>query len=243
MGVEDRPEDSNLVMWGGDTSPRSPDSPKRATKRRLEDYNSRRPLMADERQRLASFKDFPVNGEKCNPRTLAAAGFFHSPLPGHPDGVSCFSCGLWLSGWDPDDDPAEAHEMMDNLQRNDCKFLKELAKEKQADQEEPLTIKGMLAAAGEKKTKKLVSSLGVPGRQVLFQPDKMRELFDGFDINKNGSISREEFKETWRKWEAFGIESDKELDRIFSQFDSHNREDESLTFQEFQMLILQRLKM
>eukprot|EP00756_Hemistasia_phaeocysticola_P066198 Hpha_TRINITY_DN9068_c0_g1::TRINITY_DN9068_c0_g1_i1::g.141959::m.141959 len=241
--AQDTAGDPNLVMWGGDTSPRAPDSPKRATRRALDEHNSKRPLMADERQRLASFVDFPISGQFCNPRELAAAGFFHAPLPGHPDGVSCFSCGLWLCGWDPEDDPVEAHEEMDTRQCNECKYLKSMNQE---ELEEPLTLKAMAAAAGEegRREKKLVSGFGVPGRQVLFNPDRMRALFDQFDTDKSGFISREEFKNIWRTWETFGVdESDRELERVFSQFDSHSGEDDRLSFQEFSMLILQRLKM
>eukprot|EP01062_Namystynia_karyoxenos_P056128 TRINITY_DN47085_c0_g1_i1.p2 TRINITY_DN47085_c0_g1~~TRINITY_DN47085_c0_g1_i1.p2 ORF type:complete len:498 (+),score=177.26 TRINITY_DN47085_c0_g1_i1:75-1496(+) len=231
-----------------------PGSPKRALRQALDEHRRRKTLMADEMQRLASFKDFPVSSKSCSTRTLAAAGFFHTPLPGHPDGASCFSCGVWLCGWEPEDDPAELHAEMDRLQCNGCQYLKQLTEAGHTERPpSPLAIRspprareggqGAPEAAAAQSSKRLLSPFGTPGRQVIFDRQKMQALFKKYDRNENGFISMEEFKHLWTEWENYGIAQDeRELERVFSQFDT-SCVDGRLSLEEFSMLMLQRLKM
>lgn len=43
------------------------------------------------------------------PENLAAAGFYLRPASSNPDRVACFSCGVCLVNWEPQDDPMQEH--------------------------------------------------------------------------------------------------------------------------------------
>ncbi|KAF2773259.1 BIR-domain-containing protein [Teratosphaeria nubilosa] len=44
-----------------------------------------------------------------SPDSLAHAGFFYRPAQDSLDNVQCFSCGVKLDGWEPEDDPLREH--------------------------------------------------------------------------------------------------------------------------------------
>ncbi|KAH9817753.1 BIR-domain-containing protein [Teratosphaeria destructans] len=47
--------------------------------------------------------------ESPSPDSLAHAGFFYRPAHDSVDNVQCFSCGVKLDGWEPQDDPLREH--------------------------------------------------------------------------------------------------------------------------------------
>lgn len=66
--------------------------------------------MCSEEERLASFTSWPHSKRsKCNPKNLAAAGFYFIGSKGE-DIVRCFMCRKELDGWDPRDDPTKEHK-------------------------------------------------------------------------------------------------------------------------------------
>lgn len=44
-----------------------------------------------------------------NPKSLAAAGFFHRPNSTNLDRVACFACTVCLVNWETQDDPIQEH--------------------------------------------------------------------------------------------------------------------------------------
>ena len=69
----------------------------------------RYPNFSSESTRLRTFASWPLKSEKCTPRSLAEAGFFHDPEPKHPDRCLCYCCGVSLVQWEADDIPWEQH--------------------------------------------------------------------------------------------------------------------------------------
>jgi len=67
-------------------------------------------------ERLASFAMWPV-GIKQKPEELVAAGFFYS---GHSDMTICFSCGIYIAKWEPEDNPWVEHKQHTT---DVCKYL------------------------------------------------------------------------------------------------------------------------
>lgn len=67
--------------------------------------------------RLKSFKTWPI-GIKQRPQELAEAGLFYS---GQSDSTICFSCGLELSQWEPNDNAWVEHK---KHAKEECDFLK-----------------------------------------------------------------------------------------------------------------------
>jgi hypothetical protein len=79
------------------------------------------------------------------------------------------------------------------------------------------------------------NSAGLP-----IEDDELRLLFDSYDRDKSGFISKDEFKATYRSFESYGLEmSDKELDALFVKYDNG---DGKLTYNEFAILMLKRSK-
>ena len=64
--------------------------------------------MQQEKNRLASFRDFPDH-IPIIPSVFATAGFYCSKNPRRRDEVICFSCGCRLSDWSSEDDHHERH--------------------------------------------------------------------------------------------------------------------------------------
>jgi hypothetical protein len=62
-------------------------------------------------------------------KDFARAGLVHRPTPEEPDTVQCFTCGKWLAGWEPLDDPLEEHKM--HLPPGGCTFIKSLGADKE----------------------------------------------------------------------------------------------------------------
>ncbi|ELT93895.1 hypothetical protein CAPTEDRAFT_64177, partial [Capitella teleta] len=60
--------------------------------------------------RIASFEHWPSDAG-ARPIPLAAAGFYHSGGPNSLE-VTCFSCGLSVSRWEPHQDPRVVHRQM-----------------------------------------------------------------------------------------------------------------------------------
>lgn len=60
--------------------------------------------------RIASFEHWPSDAG-ARPIPLAAAGFYHSGGPNSLE-VTCFSCGLSVSRWEPHQDPRAVHRQM-----------------------------------------------------------------------------------------------------------------------------------
>ena len=70
------------------------------------------PEMATQRVRLDSFNKPEWPHKKVSmlhPLKLAEAGFFYDPAPDGPDRCVCFSCGLSLVNWNPEDNPFQDH--------------------------------------------------------------------------------------------------------------------------------------
>ncbi|NP_001082290.1 baculoviral IAP repeat-containing protein 7-A [Xenopus laevis] len=63
------------------------------------------PEMAEERDRLDSFRNWPMYAHG-NPEHLAGSGFFYT---GHRDNVKCFHCDGGLRNWEQGDDPWTEH--------------------------------------------------------------------------------------------------------------------------------------
>eukprot|EP00105_Crassostrea_gigas_P044871 XP_019929019.1 PREDICTED: baculoviral IAP repeat-containing protein 7-B [Crassostrea gigas] len=63
------------------------------------------PKYASDSARLASFQSFPLRRTQ-SPALLASAGFFYA---GYGDCCKCFSCGIGLGKWEPEDNPWVEH--------------------------------------------------------------------------------------------------------------------------------------
>lgn len=56
--------------------------------------------------RLKTFNNWPFKtSDKCNAKSMAAAGFYVIGNIDEPDLVECFICSKQLNGWEPNDDP------------------------------------------------------------------------------------------------------------------------------------------
>lgn len=56
--------------------------------------------------RIKTFDKWPFkDSDKCNVKSMAAAGFFFIGNDNDPDLVECFICGKQLDGWEQEDDP------------------------------------------------------------------------------------------------------------------------------------------
>ncbi|XP_015113534.1 baculoviral IAP repeat-containing protein 5 [Diachasma alloeum] len=61
--------------------------------------------------RLETFNNWPFShNDPCNPKAMAAAGFFAVNGTEEPDLAECFFCGKQLDGWEATDDPWEEHK-------------------------------------------------------------------------------------------------------------------------------------
>jgi Inhibitor of Apoptosis domain len=70
------------------------------------------PDMGTQKARLDSFdkKDWPHKKvSMLHPLKLSEAGFFYDQAPDGNDRCVCFSCGLSLVNWNPDDNPFQDH--------------------------------------------------------------------------------------------------------------------------------------
>eukprot|EP01065_Artemidia_motanka_P022760 TRINITY_DN26959_c0_g1_i1.p1 TRINITY_DN26959_c0_g1~~TRINITY_DN26959_c0_g1_i1.p1 ORF type:complete len:251 (+),score=49.51 TRINITY_DN26959_c0_g1_i1:78-755(+) len=66
--------------------------------------------MASEQARIRTFCAFPHSKVAGGAAALAAAGFYHNPVPGNSDRCTCFCCGVSLLRWESDDDPWREHK-------------------------------------------------------------------------------------------------------------------------------------
>jgi len=72
-----------------------------------------------EKNRLATFKDWPFKPpQKCTKEKVAAAGFHFVGNRREKDLVQCVVCFKQLDGWEEDDDPWEEHS-----RRVQCPFI------------------------------------------------------------------------------------------------------------------------
>jgi len=77
--------------------------------------------------------------------------------------------------------------------------------------------------------------------QLIIDDQDLRDLFATYDSDGSGHITLSEFKEEYRHFEDFGLPyTDREIDRIFSQFSG---KDDKLSYEEFCILMLQRAKL
>ncbi|CAN7996356.1 unnamed protein product [Ixodes hexagonus] len=75
--------------------------------------------MNREANRLASFVGWPFQEDcACTPLRMAQAGFYYCPADNEPDLARCYVCFKELTGWEPNDDPAEEH-----ARSLDCAFV------------------------------------------------------------------------------------------------------------------------
>eukprot|EP01006_Ploeotia_vitrea_P054219 TRINITY_DN67861_c5_g1_i1.p1 TRINITY_DN67861_c5_g1~~TRINITY_DN67861_c5_g1_i1.p1 ORF type:complete len:1016 (-),score=56.74 TRINITY_DN67861_c5_g1_i1:957-3713(-) len=71
-------------------------------------------------------------------------------------------------------------------------------------------------------------------------PEQLREMFDAFDKNKNGFLSRTEFKKMYALFEDYGLDRGETTRKeLFAKYDDG---DDRLDFDEFCLLMLQRAK-
>lgn len=76
---------------------------------------------------------------------------------------------------------------------------------------------------------------------VAFTEGMLRADFRRYDKDGSGAISRAEFRRAYKEMEWHGLEpSDREIDRLFSQFGGA---DDRLSYQEFCVLMLNRARM
>eukprot|EP00756_Hemistasia_phaeocysticola_P009837 Hpha_TRINITY_DN14958_c0_g1::TRINITY_DN14958_c0_g1_i1::g.144930::m.144930 len=87
-------------LWYGELGDMEPAPPPEGW---VEDVN-------DERQRRASFGSWPLPATpSLSPKTLAQAGFEHTPSERKPDRCSCTTCGYALTDWQGSDIPFGEH--------------------------------------------------------------------------------------------------------------------------------------
>jgi baculoviral IAP repeat-containing protein 5 len=61
-------------------------------------------------KRLDTFRDWPFQSDcNCTPSAMVEAGFYYCPTDVTPDQVRCFTCGLELESWEPQDVPWDQH--------------------------------------------------------------------------------------------------------------------------------------
>ncbi|CAL1709184.1 unnamed protein product [Somion occarium] len=64
-----------------------------------------------------------IRGHGANSKKMAKAGFVYTPQAAGDDTVTCFYCGIALSGWDEDDDPLEEHHKREQKADASCPFF------------------------------------------------------------------------------------------------------------------------
>ena len=71
--------------------------------------------------RIKTFNSWPFKAsDKCNAKSMVAAGFYVIGDNNEPDLVECFICGKQLDGWEAHDDPWDEHVK----HKSDCLFVK-----------------------------------------------------------------------------------------------------------------------
>uniref|UniRef100_A0A915IDP6 Uncharacterized protein n=1 Tax=Romanomermis culicivorax TaxID=13658 RepID=A0A915IDP6_ROMCU len=91
--------------------------------------------MIFEKNRLASFKKWPFSDKfRCNPKTLAEAGFYFVSS----GCAKCFVCFKELEGWESDDDPWSEHRR--HAKNLNCEFVNTGKKESEMTVKEFLRI-------------------------------------------------------------------------------------------------------
>ena len=192
----------------------------------LAKFLAQKQQMHDVRARLATFTSYPMNSSTCNPRSLAEAGFFHAPLPGKTDGVACSGCGLWLCGWEATDVPYEMHQDVDAYQMNNCSFLKNGNVEDAigADSggvENAATYDEKEAhPAGVRRASHLLSRSGMGDVSLIFDAQKVADLFESLNPDSTGHVPLEVVKKRWGEFDSYGCPSQNELQRVFDVADS-----------------------
>eukprot|EP01063_Lacrimia_lanifica_P003764 TRINITY_DN1203_c0_g7_i1.p1 TRINITY_DN1203_c0_g7~~TRINITY_DN1203_c0_g7_i1.p1 ORF type:complete len:551 (+),score=241.30 TRINITY_DN1203_c0_g7_i1:144-1655(+) len=212
--------------------------------RELQEIKGLRNQMCDLASRLASFKGYTffMGGatapggmrQRCTPRTLAEAGFFYAPISGSPDGVACYSCGVWLSGWQAEDDPMETHRTIDKNQMNCCAFLQ------RGDIESALDVGVEACLAAETPDADLLSPTGLLRPSVVFDERKMRAIFNSLlEGPEDTTVSLTQCREVWQRFDGCGLpQGQREVAKAFEAFEHKH----DLTFDEFTLLLLQRAK-
>ncbi|GAB1869135.1 Baculoviral IAP repeat-containing protein 5 [Camponotus japonicus] len=71
--------------------------------------------------RIKTFNNWPFKAsDKCNAKSMAAAGFYVIGDNNEPDLVECFICSKQLDGWEAHDDPWNEHKK----HQSSCPFVK-----------------------------------------------------------------------------------------------------------------------
>ncbi|XP_072753502.1 baculoviral IAP repeat-containing protein 5 [Anoplolepis gracilipes] len=71
--------------------------------------------------RIKTFNNWPFKtSDKCNVKSMVAAGFYAIGEDAEPDLVECFICGKQLDGWEAHDDPWNEHVKHES----NCLFVK-----------------------------------------------------------------------------------------------------------------------
>jgi hypothetical protein len=92
-------------------------------------------------ERLKSFNTWPV-GIKQKPNELAEAGFFYS---GQSDMTLCFSCGVCIGQWEPNDNVWVEHELHSKAECNFLKLNHETVKINQQEYDEFMKLQKEIA--------------------------------------------------------------------------------------------------
>jgi hypothetical protein len=80
-----------------------------------------------------------------------------------------------------------------------------------------------------------------PNYNSLMEESDFRMLFDTYERDDEGTISRDAFKADYKQLESFGVTpSDKEVEHLFSRYDTNG--DGRLSFNEFVLLMLNRFR-
>lgn len=136
--------------------------------------------MATQNARFESFdkQEWPHKKiSMLHPLKLSEAGFFYDPAPDGPDRCVCFSCGLSLVNWNPDDNPFQDHlkhiEGPDANPGLSCIYIELLKKHN------PLIL-------GIDTQKKLFMAMdGLPELENMESPEECLEIKENFNRRRD----------------------------------------------------------
>ena len=198
-------------------------------------------LMSDPLSRLASFKEFAVNGKKCNPRSLSQAGFYHTH-ENNKNTTTCYSCKLVVTWGSDDVDPMKEHIRLieippDGVMRK-CTFLSE------GDISSRIADVNIIPDEKFSSADALLTDSGQVRKSVVFNNSKRRLLFDSLDTSGSGFVDPSKCREMWMAFETFGCPQDGgDVCRMLDKFSSYDGNvNPGLTFDEFSVLLMQRAK-
>lgn len=123
--------------------------------------------------RIKTFDNWPFkDSDKCNVKSMAAAGFYFVGNNDEPDLVECFICGKQLDGWEPEDDPWSEHVK----HKSDCPFLK-LNKQNEME----WTVNELYDLYKKHKIKEYMQELN---KNITTFKDKASEIKSGLSVHR-----------------------------------------------------------